>query len=79
MSLQNSMSGNGMTKAELTQAQNAVNALSEVLKLCKERIEHGGIKPDKLLSFQMHVIQAALHIFNANRDKAGIHYPARKV
>jgi hypothetical protein len=73
------MHGNGMTKAELVQAQNAVNALSELLRICKERIESSGGKVDKLLSLQMRVIHTALLVFNANRDKAGIHYPAKKV
>jgi hypothetical protein len=65
------MWGDGMTKDELIALNNAIRSLKEAAKKCKERIANNGGRPDKLLSFQLHLVHAALQVFVLNRESSG--------
>ena len=68
MSAYNSMWGDGMTKDELIALNNAISSLKEAARKCKERIANNGGRADKLLSFQLRIVHAALHQQARTRD-----------
>lgn len=72
MSSYNSMCGDGMTKDELNTLNNALGSLKGVVKNCNERIANNGGRADKLLTFQLRIVEAALHIFVRNHERSGI-------